>query len=516
MCIKNISIIISFIVIANFASGCSVLGKSETVFTSQVKPSDRTPGTKSWSWTNLIDYTVVDSNSYDSNVDYSLTVRYPMSVVSSASTDFSIIQTRAENAASPATVIKGYITQPYSYLGNIWGQTGSSFIQLDPGTTSVTFHRPISTVDSQGNIHSVIFSPPALNGRNSVYHFWKSVNTGNWVIPKDVSDPDVTQKALPRTSAIAVNSNDVATFTFCQNNIVYYNQYEIGVGYRFSQTSDSLTTTQVVDSSMACHSSDYGMDLAFEQSDIDGIVASATNTNTIHYKMFDGHTNGWSSTAVATVSGSSTDRFPKIFIDDLNTIHMFFYRGVAGANTDIYYVDGTVSAGMNTPVQFDSTVGSGQVSYYYGADSTNPFPPVLAKSGNKAILLFIKSDGTSKRLWISEFLSTRTWSTPTAIDVGSSVGDVTWADAAINSRGQIIVAYSAGSGTVNEHVYARYRDSTDWSSTTQLDTYTGTDSSVAPNRLMPSVAISSSGNAMVTFTHLIGGVRRSFAASYHE
>lgn len=505
---------ISLIAFQMLNAGCFIFGSTQTEFKSQVPPNDRSPKQKAWSWTNLIDYTVVDSNNFDSNViNTGVTNRYPMSVIASSNTDFSILMTRSSNAGN--TVVKGFITQPSDYLGNVWGQTGSSYIQLDPGTTSVMFQRPMSVVDSYGNVHSIILSPPALAGRNSVYHTWKATGGSNWTTPRDVTDVDVVQTALPRTTALAVNSENVLTMAFCQNNLTYYNQYEINVGYRFSTATDGLTTTQSVDSGMSCHSTDYGMDLAFEKNDVDGILVTSSAAQTIQYKMYDGHVNGWSSTAVATIAGASTDRFPRVFIDEDGNIQLFFYRNVAGSNADLYYANGTVASGMNSATQFDSSTGSGSTKYI--PDTIDPMPPIISSArNNKAIVLFIKSDGTSNRLWLSEYQGSNTWSAPVTVDAGSSIGDVQWADAAINDSGQIVIAYSSGSGTIAEHVYARYRDQGTWKTANIVSTYSGTQSLVAPNRLRPSVAISANGNAMVTFTHYIGGVRRSFAVSYHE
>ncbi len=471
---------------------------------------------------NEYDLTYFNNNNNSSTVGNS--PMSPMSVVCDGKKSFHAIFNHATCDIIPACTLYYYMwaTQTQSFASDTWGTSGASFSRLDGTDSQIESAKPVSAVDSAGNIMTVYTSTNAAGVYRPV-GVRHNKTSNSWGASRDISSAAMTTTlgfdSQFHSAALAFDSSDNAVVVWCQgdpagNPVPFWNEYRALTGWRFS-TSASILDMSIDGATTYCSEDDTGMDIDFDGSGA-GLVAFVSKaSDTMVVKEWEN--DAWSG-AVETVLGATTqDMLPRIFIDSTGLANLFFHRNASliTGSGELHLSIGTEAADFSATASTLVTTG---VFAFYAGDTFNAgaskafLKPVLASNGDTAIMLFIKSDGASRRLYYMTYQGSGSWTSPVALNTGGAGLDVVWADAAVSANGSIAVVFAQVAADGMEHVYGNVYNGS-WQGETQLDTSTYT-AAVAPDGTRPSVAIDSDGNAVATFTMRVGAVKRAVGVSF--
>ncbi len=139
----------------------------------------------------------------------------------------------------------------------------------------------------------------------------------------------------------------------------------------------------------------------------------------------------------------------------------------------------------------------------------------MPHNGDYAAVGFIKSDGIARRFYVSIYNHENgSWTTPVPITDSGNSNDVTWADLAINSGGDVLATFSQVSTDNLEHVFGRIYTANEWQTTKRLDISSGVQAAAAPAFTRPSGSIDNESYGVVTFSSSDGSNRKAFATFY--
>lgn len=521
--VKTIINILSIVFMIVFGGACSKTSSTFQSNTSILGSSSASPAsstiTLAWQAPQIIDWNTPAGTVFDMNIPLAGgSYKFPMQVFNTGVGQF-FVGFNSATAAGP-TSVNMLVTQPTVFSSDSWATGLNAFTQIDSGA-SINSQNAMSIVDNYGNATMVFFAK-ATGSHYRPLATRMTAGTQTWSLPYDLSSTAVTVTAatdsLVNTAGLAIDptSNDVLT-VWCQGTTAYYNENIFMSGWIFN-TSSGLDSTW--SDASACSSNSRGMDVAIGP-DGTGWAAFATTTNTIFLRKWSA--GAWSATE-ATLANASVDAFPKIFIDSAGNTDVFFLRNLsigAGApsTADLFHAQGTTAATtFSVPVSLATGI---TVSYSTEVDVTynsHIFKPLLRHSGNSAAVYgYVKNDGSTDRLYVSQYSGNSNWTTASAIDAGSSAhSGISWADLSVNAAGQIAAVYSAvGSTDALEHVYGNVYTGGSWTGETQLDVSNALAPVAGPGKYRPSVSIDSTGQAVATFSMPdTGGIRRAVEATF--
>lgn len=497
--------------------GCT--GSGTSAFTANTIAASSTSSSsvsRSWSTPQVIDLGS-GSSSYATNHNVERTgtaYRFPMAVFNDAVKNFNVVMNRASSNAAPSTVL-GYIMGPSNFNTDAWVTSLGNFTQVDVGTSRDSM-RPLAAVDSNGNTIVVMFAEIAAGtDRERPLAVRRTAGSSYWSTPTDISTTVLSDSndnpIRPYSTAMSVDAYNNTVVVWCQDtdndvSSAFFNEHRPYSGWRWSNTAGD-SNARIWNDGNACTAN--GMDVGFDSSGT-GYGVFSTSANIV-MRRWSG--DNWSGSAWTLGGVSGTVAMPKLYVAPNGQTSVFFYNTYTAATSGELNLSTGSGTTFGSATRFDSSVGTGTV---YAGDTVDVIAPILAYKGSKAVLLFIKSNGTTRRLWVSLYQGGVSWSTPTALDSG--VGDVTWADASINSAGQIAVVFSSiqTADASTEHVYGNIYTSDTWQGNTRLDTLSifSSGTSVNYGEYRPSVSIDSEGNAVATFSIIISSVRRGVAVVY--
>lgn len=515
-----------------------------SVFKSAVKPELRGASSgyvaRTWKTPVFIDHSDLDANYQNENyvsapdpVEASPVAVYNLGIL-----DFGALYTR-----DVATYVSGsWSSAGYRSIFAIESNDSEieDFTQLyDKSFTSGSFEAraPKSEVDAYGNVLALYGGKATAGGVSKFYPLLniRYASTGSWSSPQFVGSDSITGDLHFTSSKVKALSNGGSLIGFCQTDAggerLLYNYLSSSGSLRYSRSIAAATA--VIDSSYTCDTTYYGMDIAEDANlNSSAILAAPTSGSSISFKRWNGYTYGWDN-AISddVITGTGVIGFPKIFVDSTGTYHLFYYNNISvagGTAANLYYRTGSYNTLFQSGAAstFDSGVGVGSIFVrYFSLNSALPnnyIPPLFAEKNGRAVVGFIKSDGTNQRLYASIFSkTTRTFSTPTQIDAGSA--DVNHSTAAMNAKGDIVVGYVKTIGT-DERVFANYysADKGAWIGESQVDSIGGAlnqafDPFTYGQLSRPVVSIDSDGNAIIVFNVWDannGNVMRTVASSY--
>lgn len=535
--VQRQTVILNILTFALFAilSGCT--GQTAQFLNKNLTGSN-SPVNREWRDPVLIDMGAVDVSSaslnHDQNLDLTgLLYNYPMAVFSDEAKSFYVIMNRADQAPPiPTNNVYAYVTSPNNFDYDTWASGLSAFTRIDVNSTvanpGADSQRPISAVDSSGNIMAVVFTPTIESGNANrrPLAIYRSYMGGNWTSPARITKANETGDVL-NSAAVAADAYNNFCVVWYQNSNAYYNLYTPGIGWRFTAGSTSHLTFH--DTGGGLNPLDLGMDVKFDGYG-NGYVAYIENTvsgRVVLVRWKGDYVGNFDSTdvntyqALSTPGGGVDDRYPKLFVKPTGAAYVFFYRNFDGTDdAELWMANApdtsassiTASTSFNAASRFDSSVGTGLVRMVDGNDTMQP---ILDSNSNYAAIAFIKSDGSKRRLYVSRF--DNGWQTPEAVDLG--LGHVNWADVAVNELGHVAVAYSAVSTDGLEHVYGNIYDG-GWSGAQRVDTNVRTASTTNSEQTRPSISLDEDGNALLVFTqddstdYFLPVRRRALGVSY--
>ena len=297
------------------------------------------------------------------------------------------------------------------------------------------------------------------------------------------------------------------------NNLLRYRLYTTSTGWQNAATTTGLSGDSVQNT---------GVDIDFDQYDNGYLVYHHSDgvnddirvgrVGRTWPSMIPLPTDAARFLSVDNQATASPFGYPKVFVGSRGDAHVFFLRpptAITGA--DLYYTSTPATSSralgaFSAAERIDEDYGDSLRSVVTQSPSARIKPFFLAKATNQAMLLFIKSDGSTtsptQRLYGLKYnATTYAFESVGQIDLGAASDDVVDASVAINDAGQAIVAWVArdDSNSGRYKVHARQYSGSSWSEVYDLSSYI-TDSSVSSSELLPTTSINAAGEAMVGFS----------------
>lgn len=293
------------------------------------------------------------------------------------------------------------------------------------------------------------------------------------------------------------------------NNLLRYRLYTTSTGWQSAATTTGLNGDSVQNT---------GVDIDFDQYDNGYLVYHHSDAGTDHIRvgrvgrtwpsMIPLPTDAARFLSVDNHSWLISFGYPKVFVGASGDAHVFFLRRpVAGTEAELYYTSTPASSSralgaFSAAERIDEDYGDSLRSVVTQSPNARTKTFYLAKATNKALLLFIKSDGTTQHLYGLKYnATTYAFESVGQIDLGGVAAHVVDASVAINDSGQAIVAWVARDPSAGNayKVYSRQYSGASWSEVYDLSSYI-TDSSVSSSELLPTTSINAAGEAMVGFS----------------
>ncbi|MEW6056180.1 MAG: hypothetical protein AB1540_06170 [Bdellovibrionota bacterium] len=486
--------------------------------------------TKSWRSPALIDLSASNEASAVLGAKYNNVSNvagdgstYPMAAAVAGNGSFHALFNREDSANN---FINLYAIQQTDVTSSTWVQGLGSFTQLDAGLAATAeSHHPLAVTDGSGNVLSVAMTFAAAGNRipyASIYN----INNGYWGTYTAIGSAAIGASGLGSLAA-AVDANNNKVVVWQQNSEAYFNEYRPNLGWRFT-TSWADADFEIAGDVVL----DRGVDIGFDGYG-NGYAAYVTNTPAIRTVRWRSDNVVRFSTAGDTASSGTTGGgpygYPKIFVAQNGEAVVFFYNDLVGTGAELWCssaaaTSSSTAVAFSTATQFGTSYGTGDV---YALDlGGNVIPPVLASSGDQAVLGFIKSDGVARRFYLFKYRSRCDWDYLGAIDSGGAGNDVYFGSLAINDDGTIAAVWSAASGGV-ERVYGNVYEGGVWKGVTLLDGGTNFQpttlaGATPPDGLTrPKVVIDGSGNALALYSYnvqntTIALTRRRAAAIFYR
>lgn len=515
--------------------------------------------TKSWDSAQIVDLGAVDvsSSCLRHNHNQPLTAlagrsiwQQPMAVFSDATASFGVAFNREDYEQNVVSCPSGGLTSMNAYTtyntditatetwissygnftqldGSVYAHTGTA---LDNRGTAEDSIKPMAVVDSAGNTTLVylgyvdVDDDGTADTRVPVGSRHVSGNGGAWSAPQILTQlaSDGAANDVSTAAAVAVDASDNVVVAYEQNGDVFFNQYRSFLGWRF--TGNAFPAEAIWND--AAHTTvNRGVALGFDSyGNGYGVYATAASLYAARWRsdQADNFDNTVSSNLTAGVVVGAEHGYPKIYVGADGSATVFYMASMAAGVGNLICTSTAANSASSLGTFTAGTTFSTGIVASEGSDHLGPI--VASKrsgSTSKGALGFIKTGV----LYVYKAPTTASCSGWTALNSFSSYGTVKWADLAVNSSGDIAVAFAIQTTGGFEQVYGSiYTASTNsWSTVTRLDndsSFTPATSGTVNGRTRPSVVIDESGNAVASYTKLdagyaLGNRRRAVISSYH-
>lgn len=270
---------------------------------------------------------------------------------------------------------------------------------------------------------------------------------------------------------------------------------------------ETVNDALIMDTSVA---GGVGSDVAFD-SNGNGVASYIDQSGAVYVSTWTGSGASFAASSSVVAAGATAREWPRLYVSPDGTEELLFYYSSDAMTTTLQSYDLSAHVG---PLALGNNVVR-----LSGNDAVRP---IVRRRGDYAVVGTIARQGALMHpgLYLSRREGTGIWTElPVVLPLD---GGLNWADADINSSGDIVAVVS-GSNLAEpnvEHVMALIWSGGAWQSVKQLDhpsfvvAHDPTDSAY-PGFARPSVAISEDGTALAAFTmYGTTGKRRVIAIPY--